>query len=93
MVAECLCGFLQLGFLSDFDPNNVTFINTARNVVDPATGVEISPPENVENGEDALFYAIEWAGDSVGVLKELSNGDFIDARNDSGDKYGEVSLC
>jgi flagellin-like hook-associated protein FlgL len=78
---------------SDVDVSDVTFINAAGNVVDQATGVETTSPPTAYAG--ATTHAIEWAGDSVGVLKEWSGGAIINAVDGSVPPvpYGEVSLA
>lgn len=76
---------------SDVAVSDVTFINAAGNLVDQATGVETTSPPTAYAGTPT--HAIEWAGDSVGVLKEWSGGTITDALDGSSVPYGEVSLA
>ena len=59
---------------SDVDVSDVTFINSAGNVVDQATGVETTSPPTAYVG--STTHAIEWRGDSVGKLNVWSGGIF-----------------
>ena len=87
MVAELQ--ILLLGFLLQVAVSDVTFINVletwwigCRLGDISAYGLRVPPS-----------HAIEWAGDSVGVLKEWSGGTITDALDGSSVPYGEVSLA
>lgn len=73
--------------------SDVTFINSSGDLVDQATGMATTSPPTAYTGTPS--HAIEWAGDSVGVLKEWSGGTIVDAVDGSVPPvpYGEVSIA
>ena len=74
--------------------SDITFINSTGELVDQVTGEATTSPPTLATPADGA-HPIEWAADSVGILKVWSGGTIIDAVDSSVPPapYGEVSLA